>query len=199
MEGGMVAWNAVYDIVPVEDIDIIDKCQVYQFRRIGKGCLSYLVVSNQEAIVIDPTIDVNTYINEADKKKVKIIAVLDTHTHADHISGGVKLHQKLNVPYYLPDEEGNLTEHSSVDSDLQLQVGDVILKALVTPGHTTKSVTYLLGNLAFTGDTLFVESVGRPDLGQDAKENGATLWETLQYKLLTRKYLNITRTLQFSC
>lgn len=187
MEGGMVAWNSVYDIVqvPIEDIDIRDKCQVYQFRRIGKGCLSYLVLSNQEAIVIDPTIDVNTYINEANEKKVKIIGILDTHTHADHISGGVKLSQMLNVPYYLPDEEGNLTEHRSVDSDFQLKVGDIIIKALITPGHTPKSITYLLGNLAFTGDTLFVESVGRPDLGQDTKENGATLWETLQHKLLS--------------
>lgn len=187
MEGGMVAWNSIYDIVqvPIEDIDIRDKCQVYQFRRIGKGCLSYLVVSNQEAIIIDPTIDINTYINEADKKKVKIIGVLDTHTHADHISGGIKISQILNVPYYLPDEESNLAEHNSVDSDFQLNVGGIIIKAIITPGHTTKSVTYLLGNLAFTGDTLFIEGVGRPDLGQDAKENGAILWETLQYKLLT--------------
>lgn len=176
--GGMVAWNSVYDAVEIVDSFEDKAIQAMQFRRIGKGCLSYMLASGKDAIVIDPGLDVHVYIDSARMKNVNIVAVLDTHTHADHISGGRELANFAGCPYYSPDKAIAI-DHKLIQPDTQLTFGGVQVKIIPTPGHTPESVTYLAGNLVFTGDTLFVESVGRPDLGQDPSSNAPTLWESV--------------------
>lgn len=172
MEGGMVEWNGVYDIIEISET-------ISQVRRIGKGCLSYILTSDDEAIIIDPTIDIDVYIDAAMKLNKKITTVLDTHAHADHASGGRMLAQKLNIKYYAPDEVERAKHETIKDGDV-VKFGSSQLSALATPGHTPGSLCYRFDNFIFTGDTLFVDGVGRPDLGQKASETAPILYDTLE-------------------
>lgn len=173
MQGGMVQWNRVYDIATLD----AEGAQVLQFRRVGKGCLSYLLIKGAEAAVIDPSMDTEVYLQEARRRGANLLASLDTHTHADHVSGGHFL-ARQGIPYFSPDQSISIPhQHLAPGS---LSIGPFAFQVLPAPGHTPEGVVYLLGGLAFTGDTLFVESVGRPDLGQDPGPNSAVLWETLQ-------------------
>ncbi len=172
LDGGMVMWNCVYDIVPVPCS--LENGEVLQFRRIGKGCLSYMIFSGDKSInaaVIDPTVDIQLYIEEAEKRKAHIVGVLETHMQADHVSGARELAGAVQG-LHMFGREGTF------------QIGDAEIRAVSGPGHTQESVVCILGNLAFTGDTLFIESVGRPDLGENMRAQAAQLWETLQKKLL---------------
>lgn len=180
LDGGMVAWNSVYDAALVHRAE----AEVLQVRRVGKGCLSYMVLSGGEALVIDPTADVEEYLALAAERGARIVAVADTHAHADHVSGSRALVAATGARYHAPDEVGPSVPHERVTEGTALRVGDATLVALETPGHTPQSVTYRLGELLFTGDTLFVESVGRPDLGQDARPNADVLWRSIHEKLL---------------
>ena len=180
LSGGMVAWNGVYDVARLEAAG----ARVLQFRRVGKGCLSYMVIADDEALVIDPTADVDEYLRAADAARARIVAVLDTHAHADHVSGSRMLVARTGARYVAPDEVGAAVPHETARPGADVPVGGARVRVLETPGHTAASVTYLLGDVAFTGDTLFVESVGRPDLGQDGAENAAVLWRTLQERIL---------------
>lgn len=178
LEGGMVAWNSVYDVAPVAAA-----AGVRQLRRVGKGCISYLVASEGEAVVIDPTMDVDAYIEAAEKLGARLVAILDTHAHADHVSGGRRLQVATGARYLAPEEVGAAASDHVHDGSV-LNVGGATIRVLASPGHTPGSVTYLLDDLAFTGDTLFVESVGRPDLGQDPRPNARILWTTLHERIL---------------
>lgn len=181
LEGGMLAWNGIYETANVPGAP--DGAEVVQFRRVGKGCLSYMVVQDGKAAVIDATIDISTYMDAARERGADIVAVLDTHAHADHVSGARLLADATGANYHAPDEVGEVP-HVSVKDGAFIKVGGAELQPVATPGHTPGSFTYLIGNIAFTGDTLFVESVGRPDLGQDPREKAPTLWRTLHEKLL---------------
>ncbi|MBI2583090.1 MAG: MBL fold metallo-hydrolase [Candidatus Aenigmarchaeota archaeon] len=172
LKGGMVAWNGVYDVA--------DLGNILQFRRVGKGCLSYMIMSDGAAVVVDPAIDINAYIEEAEKRNLKIAAVFDTHAHADHVSGARLLSEELDVPYYSSSE----VPFGKPLKEGKINLGSGEIEVLSTPGHTPGSLTYLFQNCAITGDTLFVESVGRPDLGQNAGENGKILFNTLQNVVL---------------
>lgn len=182
LRGGMAAWNSVYDVAPVR----ADGAEVLQLRRVGKGCLSYMIVSGREAAVIDPTVDVEQYVQAAQRRDARIVAVIDTHAHADHVSGALALARATGATYHAPDEVGPDVPHTSVVEGSVIHVGRTQIRAISTPGHTSASMTYALGELLFTGDTLFVESVGRPDLGQDVRPNASVLWRTLKEKLLPR-------------
>lgn len=170
MQGGMVEWNGVYDALKISE-------NILQIRRVGKGCLSYLIMSDGEAVIIDPTVDIDFFIRAAGESK--IVAVLDTHRHADHASGGRLLSKKLGVPYYGPEETGA----NVIRGGGEISFGLKSISALSAPGHTPGSLCYRTGRFLFTGDTLFVDSVGRPDLGQNAEENAPILYHTIQ-KLL---------------
>ncbi len=175
MAGGMVAWNSVYDLA----LFSISAGEIIQFRRIGKGCLGYMIISNGKALVIDPTVDISVYTDVAQKKGVMIMGVLDTHTQADHVSGSRRLADAAKAVYYSADKS-NKFEHQSLRPGDAISCGAVKLQVLSTPGHTAESMTFLAGDAAFTGDTLFVDSVGRPDLGEDLSRNAVSLWESLQ-------------------
>lgn len=181
LAGGMKAWNGVYQYVRLE---APNGAQIVQSQRVGKGCLSYLVVKDGEAAVIDPTIDVQEYIGAAKARGARIVAVLDTHAHADHASGSRRLAEATGATYHAPPEVGERVPHEPLVEGTRVKLGTGEIRALATPGHTPGSMTLLFEDVAFTGDTIFVDSVGRPDLGQDPSRTGHALWRTLHERIL---------------
>jgi glyoxylase-like metal-dependent hydrolase (beta-lactamase superfamily II) len=145
--------------------------RVIQVRRTGKGCLSYILGSKGEATVIDASLDHAVYVRLAARFGWKITQVLDTHIHADHLSRSRALAEEVGAVLYLPAQERVSFDFTPLHDGTVLSVGEAKLKVLHTPGHTLESVCYLLDNRAlFTGDTLFLSSIGRPDLEASAGE-----------------------------
>lgn len=166
-------------------------------QQLYTNCLSeaaYFIASDGEAAVIDPLRDVDTYIQMAAEKNVKIKYIFETHFHADFVSGHIELSKKTGAPIvYGPDTNAKFKVHIAKDGE-DFMVGKLKIKAIHTPGHTLESTCYLLHNEAgaphciFTGDTLFVGDVGRPDLfsGNLSKEDlAAMMYDTLQTKIKT--------------
>jgi len=187
VEGGMEAWSAVYDHVTID----YEAFTVVQLQRRAKGCLGYVVASDGVAAVIDATRHTAEFVAAADALESEIVAVFDTHIHADHISGGRQLAADRNVPYYLgaaAADRGVETDYDPLSANETVQVGDLAIKALSTPGHTSEMVSYLLGGEAvITGDTVFVDSVGRTELqfGDGEATTGAgLLYDSLHRTLL---------------
>ena len=173
MQGGMRGWAMVYQAYDVTDSDAVT-----QIVRPGTGCLSYLVADGGEALVVDPGQHTDVYQNLADTRDLDIVAVTDTHAHADHISGGRDLAAAEDVPYYLHDTDAReLDRYTAVEDGDVISVGSYDVEILFTPGHTRGSISFLVGDALLSGDTLFVRSVGRPDLegGSDVAREGATL------------------------
>lgn len=170
LEGGMKAWSLAWNAaeVPVPG----SAARVIQVRRTGKGCLSYLVGSEDEAIVIDASVNPEVYLDLAAQNGWKIAGVLETHVHADHLSRARPLAEASGAFLYLPEQDRVTYPFSPMRDGDALGVGAARLEALGTPGHTPESTSYLLDGVAlFTGDTLFTAAVGRPDL--DTDEEGA--------------------------
>ena len=189
--GGMRAWNALYETADVETAS--DDLVITQFQRRAKGCLSYLVGSRSagEAVVVDPTRHTDQYITTAAENGLEITRVLDTHVHADHISGGHALARRLDVPYHLGERatERDLEyEFTPLGDGETISVGDADIEVLAAPGHTTELVAYRIDDEAIlTGDSLFLDSVGRTELefGEEGAEKGARMqYETLHDTLL---------------
>jgi len=168
-----------------------------EVKQLYTGCLSeaaYFITSEGEAVVIDPLRDVDVYLKMAEEKKVQIKYIFETHFHADFVSGHVELSQKTGAPIiYGPGTEAGFKVHVAQDGET-FTVGNAKIKAIHTPGHTLESTCYLLYNedgnpfSIFTGDTLFVGDVGRPDLfsGNMSKEElAAMLYDSLQQKIKT--------------
>ena len=143
-----------------------------QVRRTGKGCLSYLVGSRGEAAVIDPALPPEVYLDLAGRTGWGIVAVVETHVHADHLSRARQLAERGGAPLSLPATERVAYPYEPLDDGDELAIGGATLRVLHTPGHTAESACYLLDALGsgavFTGDTLFLAGVGRPDLETDA-------------------------------
>ena len=162
--------------------------EIWQLNRRGKGCLSYVIRAGGEAIVVDPSRHVQTYLDFANGLDARITHILDTHVHADHVSGGPELSRKLNVPYFAAAGPGITIEqriNPLKDGDT-LQLGDMTeaVRVLATPGHTPGSTCYLVaGNYLLSGDTLFVNGIGRPDLGGEVEAWARTLFETLTQRI----------------
>ena len=166
-----------------------------EIKQLYTGCLSeaaYFISSEGEAAVIDPLRDVDAYLQMAAERGVKIKYIFETHFHADFVSGHIELSQKTGAPIiYGPDTHASFDVHVAKDNE-EFMVGKLKIKAIHTPGHTLESTCYLLHDEAgapyciFTGDTLFVGDVGRPDLfsGNLSKEELAgMMYDTLQNKI----------------
>jgi glyoxylase-like metal-dependent hydrolase (beta-lactamase superfamily II) len=169
LEGGMQAWSAAWNTayIPTNNPDLT----ILQIRRTGKGCLSYLVASQGEALVIDASLDERVYIGLAIMHGWQIRYVLDTHLHADHLSRSQQLANKTNSQLLLPVSQKFQFPYQAIDEHTTLTLGATRLQVIQTPGHTLESVCYLIDNEhLFTGDTLFIDSVGRPDLKASASE-----------------------------
>jgi len=215
VRGGMAGWNKVYDVAEVP-VAIDAPFRIWQIRRISKGCMGYIVSSKEDktAAAIDPSREIyEAFLSVASENDLKIIKVIDTHQHADHVSGVAKLTSAIA-------RQGNaeafacfssLEEYNSENTEIRihyLKDGDNIeisprisLGVIHTPGHTNGSMSFLLSSTndtdannhteeksqvsyLFTGDTLFVDSVGRPDLREEAKKYAELLYQTYHQKIV---------------
>jgi len=182
LEGGMSAWSEYLE--PVKVGDLKDGGELYQFVRIGKGCLSYMVISGKEAAVIDAVRMTDVFEQFARERKVQIKHTVDTHLHADHISGGRLLAENSNAKYWLPqkDAEEVLFPYEPLEDGEVITVGstEIKIKAVYSPGHTIGSTSFIVDDqYLLTGDILFVASIGRPDLAGKAEDWVSDLWTTL--------------------
>lgn len=170
-----------------------------KFKQFYLGCLahaSYYVSSNGEAAVIDPQRDVTQYLDEAEANGDKIKYVIETHSHADFVSGHLELAKRTGAKIIFGQRANTEFETLKVKDGDELAIGNVKLKFLETPGHTPEGITILAKDTEdpsepikmFTGDTLFIGDVGRPDLigskGFTAEQMGSMLYDSLREKIL---------------
>lgn len=180
LSGGMKAWSE--HLEPVKLGDLPSGGEIYQFVRLGKGCLSYMVTSNGEALVVDATRMTDIFLNFAKDKGVEIKHVFDSHLHADHISGGRKIAEVTGATYYLPpaDAEEVVFAFEQLVDGLKVNVGSVNVEAIYSPGHTIGSTSFVIDDAyLMTGDILFIDSIGRPDLAGLAEDWVGDLRESL--------------------
>jgi len=188
---GMNGWATIYEY---EEVETDGDALVTQYQRPSSGCLGYLVVSGDEAAVIDPLrAFTDTYLEDAEELGADLKYAIDTHIHADHISG-VRALAEEGVEGVIPaaSVERGVTYADEVtnaeDGDV-FAVGETEIETVYTPGHTSGMTSYLVdGELLATGDGLFIESVARPDLeeGDDGAPDAAKqLYESLQERVLT--------------
>ncbi|WP_375578973.1 MBL fold metallo-hydrolase [Marivirga tractuosa] len=168
-------------------------------EQIYTGCLAqgaYYIESNGEAAIIDPLRESAPYIEKAEKDGAKIKYIFETHFHADFVSGHVDLAEKTGATIvYGPGAKTDFKMHEATDGEI-FEIGDIKIKVLHTPGHTLESTTYLLldkegkEKAIFSGDTLFIGDVGRPDLAQKAgkitqEDLAGMLFDSLRNKIMT--------------
>jgi len=192
LDDGMSGWASVYDAVEVTDYD--GAGTLLQYQRPSSGCLGYLLYDDDEAAVIDPLRSfTDRYLEDAADLGVDLAYALDTHVHADHISGVRDLadHGVDGViPEAAVDRGVTYADEliTAADGDT-FDVGNATIEAVHTPGHTTGMTSYLVDDsLLATGDGLFIESVARPDLeegDEGAPEAARMLYTSLQERVLT--------------
>ncbi|WP_432712178.1 MBL fold metallo-hydrolase [Pedobacter sp.] len=168
-----------------------------KIEQIYTGCLAeaaYYIESKGEAAIIDPLREVESYLKKAEKDNATIKYIFETHFHADFVSGHIDLAQKSGAKIiYGPTADTTFESYIAVDHEV-FQLGEITITALHTPGHTPESTTYLLKDkdgkpyCIFSGDTLFIGDVGRPDLAQQGaltmEDMAATLYDSLHSKIL---------------
>jgi hydroxyacylglutathione hydrolase len=167
-------------------------------QQLYTGCLSeaaYFIESNGEAAIVDPLRDIEPYMQLAEERQATIKYIFETHFHADFVSGHIDLSKAANAPIiYGPETQANFPVHVAKDGE-QFSLGEITIEVLHTPGHTLESTCYLVKDekgkdyALFTGDTLFVGDVGRPDLAQKGSELtmedlAGMMYESLQKKII---------------
>ncbi|MDR5590526.1 MBL fold metallo-hydrolase [Christiangramia sp. SM2212] len=169
-----------------------------KIEQIYTGCLAqgaYYIESNGEVAIIDPLREVQPYINKAEEAGAKIKYIFETHFHADFVSGHVTLSEKTGAPIIFGPNAKTNFESIIAEDGQEFKLGAVTFKVLHTPGHTMESTTYLLrdengkDHSLFSGDTLFLGDVGRPDLAQKSahmtqEELAGTLYDSLRNKIM---------------
>ncbi len=170
-----------------------------KIEQIYTGCLSqgaYYIESNGEAAIVDPLREVEPYITKAAQRGAQIKYIFETHFHADFVSGHVTLAEKTGAPIIYGPLANQSFEAIIAEDEQIFPLGDIQIKVLHTPGHTMESTTYLVIDAAgkehaiFSGDTLFLGDVGRPDLAQKAasmtqEQLAGTLYDSLRTKIMT--------------
>ncbi|WP_188051579.1 rhodanese-like domain-containing protein [Flavobacterium sp. GP15] len=170
-----------------------------QIEQIYTGCLAqgaYYITSNGEALIIDPLRETKPYLDRLERDGVKLKYIFETHFHADFVSGHVDLSKETGAPIvYGPNAKCEFECISAKDGQ-EFEIGNIKIKVLHTPGHTMESSTYLLidengkDHAIFSGDTLFIGDVGRPDLAQKAasmtqEQLAGILFQSLRNKIMT--------------
>lgn len=219
VKGGMAGWNKVYDAAEIP-VPKEAPFKIWQIRRISKGCMGYIISSKEEklAAIIDPSREIyQAFLKTAKDNELQITKLLDTHQHADHVSGIVKLIKTITTTETNVEQTfayfSSLEEYDYSSSPLKnivyvkdgdrIDIGNkVTLRAIYTPGHTNGSMSFLIEytpsdnnknnindkNLTysylFTGDTLFVDGVGRPDLRDQSVKFAELLYDTYNKKIL---------------
>ncbi|ELZ85994.1 hypothetical protein C453_09263 [Haloferax elongans ATCC BAA-1513] len=204
LERGMNGWASIYEYT---ELDTDGDAVVAQYQRPSSGCLAYLIVDGDEAAVVDPLrYFSDEYVQDAKAMGAELKYAIDTHIHADHISGVRTLVEDESITGIIPEA----AEGRGVDYDVEYQtiadgetltIGDTELEAIHTPGHTTGMTTYKVDNVLFTGDGLFIESVARPDLedGDEGAPNAAgMLYDSLQERVLSHDDDDIVASAHFS-
>ena len=167
-------------------------------EQIYTGCLSqgaYYIQSGNEVAIIDPLREINPYIQKAEKAKAKIRFIFETHFHADFVSGHLTLAKKTGAKIIFGPNANTKFDALIAKDGQEFKIGEITIKALHTPGHTMESTTYLLIDSSkkdiaiFSGDTLFIGDVGRPDLAQKAnnisqEDLAGTLYDSLRKKIM---------------
>lgn len=186
--GGTAAWAEL--LVP-EPLECLPEGVIgWQILRPAKACLSYMIgVPGKDAIVVDPARFLDFYIDLAASEGMTITHVIDTHVHADHISGGPELAAKVGAKYHLPLEDAGGSvpfPNEPLEDGTEIDLGGhtVATFAIKMPGHTPGTTcVHIPGHLLLTGDTVFVRGVGRPDLTGKADELARELYYTVNDKL----------------
>jgi len=171
---------------------------IMYFEQFYLGCLahaSYMLASQGDAVVVDPQRDVDIYLQAAREHGVEIRHIFETHLHADFVSGHKELAARTGAKIYIGARAGARFPHIDVQDGFELQVGEIVLEVLETPGHTPESLCFLITDkekstkpwAVLTGDTLFLGDVGRPDLSKthSPAELAGMLYDSLHDKLLT--------------
>ena len=160
-----------------------------QFVDEDLGCASYLVGDETAgvAVVVDPALRIEQYLEEAARKEVRIVGVLETHTHADHLSGHGRFALEHGVPVSIHEAAGAEYPHESLEDGGTIELGDVALTVLHTPGHRPEHCCFAVSDrtradepwLVLTGDSLFVGDAARPDLAVEPREGAEGLHASL--------------------
>jgi len=171
LQGGMNAWGNYYESQAILDTH---ELSIFQISRPARGCLSYMVVSDGNAIVIDPLRQLHAYLDMARARGCSISMIIDTHSHADHISGGLALAAATGASYHLHPYDAihpmdllpATFPYEPIRDGQVLRAGKHELRAVHIPGHTLGLVALILDDqYLFTGDSIFIRSIARPDLG----------------------------------
>ncbi len=193
LKDGIVSWGNFYDVR-----DVVEESfgRIVQVARPARGDLSFVVISDGEAAIIDPLRHIDQYLEVANDAKAKVTHIFDTHAHADHISGGIALHETTGAPYYLHPYDGihpldmlpAVFQYAYLSNGQEFQVGQLKVKTIWFPGHTLGQVNYLFTaptgqTYLFTGDGIFLRSFGRPDLGGRGEAWTPILYESLYERL----------------
>jgi len=185
LEGGMKAWNYAWNTA---ELKVDEDLHIIQVRRLAKGCLSYLIASGVEAMVIDANLEPEVYLQLAQEKGWKIRHVADTHIHADYVSRTKELALASGATHYLLEQAEVEYSFSPIKDGDSIELGEQRVVVLHTPGHTDESISFWLEQgFLFTGDTLFTDGIGRPDLKADeqkAQQKARVLFHSLQKILL---------------
>jgi glyoxylase-like metal-dependent hydrolase (beta-lactamase superfamily II)/rhodanese-related sulfurtransferase len=186
LQGGMKGWGEHYATrALLEGPDLA----IYQVSRPARGCLSYVVASAGKAMVIDPLRHLQPYLELIREKGLSVEAVVDTHGHADHISGGPALCRKTGASYYLHPYDAihpidmlpATIAYEFIGDGQVFPVGRHELKAVHIPGHTLGLVAFRLDDrYLFTGDSIFIRSIARPDLGGKSEAWAGLHWRSLR-------------------
>lgn len=146
--------------------------KIHQFKDSPLAHYSYAIVSQGEMALIDPSRNPQPYYKFAEEHEAKIVAVFETHPHADFVSGHLQIHQETGATIYISEKVGVNYPHEPFDEGKEVKIGNVKIKPLHTPGHSPDSLTFVAEEngetVLFTGDTLFIGNVGRPDLREKA-------------------------------
>ena len=184
LEDGMKGWSLAWNTASIK----LPKIEIIQFRRTGKGCLSYMILSAGKAMVVDPSLDPSVYEEFLLQQKVELLFVAETHIHADHISRAKQLAEKLHAPLFLPAANKVNFSFEPITSTTGFQLGAIKINVIQTPGHTNESISLLVDDkLVLTGDTLFTNGIGRPDLKSTEAETlqkAKSLYHSLQKLLM---------------
>lgn len=192
VRGGMVAWAG---LLTPDEVPLPSGATVVQFRREARGCLSYLIVADGEALAVDPAPDIAPYEDEARRRSARITAIVDTHVHADHLSGARDLAAATGAPLYLSHgavARGAEQTGSTVSDGDTLSIGSSTVTIRELPGHTSDNIGLIVDGAALVaGDSLFADSVARPDL--EAGDAGASDAARLLHHTLHERILPLDR------